>query len=241
MWLLALIALPLLVWQWVAPVTDWARAAGDPAIHRDYYAGLVAFLDTHGGSAPYRVEIPFTQNHWEARWVAPSHPLARGWLRQLDTQRNPIFYDGRPLTAARYDRWLHDNAVRYVALPDTRLDASAQAEARLLRAGDAALREVWRDAHWRVFAVRRPRPLATGAARAIALDGEQVTLAARRAGDVDLRVRFNPYWRLTGGRGCVARSPEGWTRVRVGGPGTVVLEPSFALDRVGRHGPRCGS
>ena len=37
-------------------------------------------------------------------------PLARGWERQLDEKANPIFYDGRPLTAARYHRWLRDNA-----------------------------------------------------------------------------------------------------------------------------------
>ena len=54
------------------------------------------------GGGPFRVEIPFTDNHWESRWVAPHVPLARGWERQLDRERNALFYDGRPLTPARY-------------------------------------------------------------------------------------------------------------------------------------------
>jgi hypothetical protein len=239
-WALALMAAPLLVWQWVSPVTDWARAAGDPSIHAAYYAPLNAFLDRQGAGAPFRVEIPFTAAHWETRWVAASHPLARGWLRQLDTVRNPLFYDGRPLTAARYRRWLDDTAVRFVAVPDAPLDASAREEAALVRRGAVpGLRAVWRERHWRVYEVAGARPLAAGAARAVALDAERLTLRADRAGTVDVRIRFNPYWRLTGGRGCVQRAPGDWTRVRLAGPGIVRLEPSFSPARVGATGPRC--
>jgi hypothetical protein len=238
-WVLAAMAVPLLCWQWVSPVTDWKRAAGDPSIHASYHAPLLAFLDRQDGP-PFRVEIPFTAGHWEARWVAAAHPLARGWLRQLDTVRNPLFYDGRPLTGARYRRWLDDNAVRFVALPDVPLDASARAEGRLVRGGGVpGLREVWRARHWRVYEVSGARPLAAGAARAVALDAQRLTLRADRAGAVDVRVRFNPYWRLAGGRGCVERAPGGWTRVRVDGPGTVRLEPSFAPGRIGATSPRC--
>ncbi|MEA2246610.1 MAG: hypothetical protein QOH46_1139 [Solirubrobacteraceae bacterium] len=239
-WLLAAMAVPLLAWQWAAPVTDLARASDDPSLHRGYFTGLLRFLDRSRGE-PFRVEIPFTTEHWEARWVAAAHPLARGWLRQLDTLRNPLFYTGRPLTAARYRRWLRDNAVRFVAVPDAALDASARAEARLVLSGVPSLREVWRDAHWRVYEVAGARPLASGAARAVALGAEDVTLRADRAGNVDLRVRFSPYWRLEGGRGCVAPAPGGWTQVRIGEGGTVRLAPSFAPGRIGAKGPRCSS
>ena len=34
------------------------------------------------------------------------------------------------LTATGYDRWLHEQAVSYVALPDAPLDYSAKTEAR---------------------------------------------------------------------------------------------------------------
>ena len=240
-WLLVAFGVPLLVWQWVAPATDLARAAGDPSLHREYYAGLNGFLDRQAARGPFRTEIPFTLNHWETRWVAPRHPLARGWLRQLDTVRNPIFYARGALTRTSYRRWLDTNAVRFVALPDAPLDASARGEATLLRAGVPGLREVWHDAHWRVYSVLHARALATGAARVTALDTDGVTLDARRAGLVDLRVRFNPYSQLYGVRGCVAKAPDGYTRVRVDGPGTVQLEPSFAPGRTGRTGPRCSS
>jgi hypothetical protein len=235
---LVVLALPLLYWQWVAPIDDWARAAGDPSVHERYYVGLLGFLGAQRG-APFRVEIPFTDNHWESRWVAPHFPLARGWERQVDRQRNALFYDDRPITAARYRRWLDDNAVRFVALADAPIDYSAAREAQLVRDGTPYLREVWHDAHWRVFAVAGARPLAGGAARATAIEPEAVRLTASRPGVVDLRVRFTPYWRIETGRGCVAEGPGGWTRLRLQRPGPVVLEASFALGRVRASTPRC--
>ena len=98
--------------------------------------GCSRFLGAQRGG-PFRIEIPFTDNHWESRWVAPHVPLARGWERQLDRQRNALFYDDRPITAARYRRWLDDNAVRFVALADAPIDYSAAREAALVRAGTA--------------------------------------------------------------------------------------------------------
>ncbi|HEX7297821.1 MAG TPA: hypothetical protein VF257_02365 [Solirubrobacteraceae bacterium] len=235
---LALLVVPLLYWQCTAPVDDWVRSGDDPSVHKSYYGGLLAFLGAQRGG-PFRVEIPFTDNHWESRWVAPHVALARGWERQLDRDRNALFYDGRPLTAARYRRWLDENAVRFVALADAPIDYSAAREAELVRNGLPYLRQVWRDAHWRVFAVAGARPLAAGAASATALEGQAVRLSARRAGAVDLRVRFTPYWRIAAGHGCVEEAPGGWTRVRVSAPGPVVLRAAFALGRVRARSPRC--
>jgi hypothetical protein len=239
--LLALLALPLLYWQWVAAADDWIRAAEDPSVHAGFYAPLNDFLrDRERRDGPFRVEIPFTDDHWESRWVAPVAPLARGWERQLDVERNALFYDGRPLTPARYRRWLDDNAVRFVALADAPVDYSAAAEAALARRGAPFLRPVWRDARWRVWEVRGARPLATGAARVTALEGERVRLRATRAGTVDLRVRFTPYWRLGRGEGCVSEGPGGWTTLRLRHAGDVVLRAHFALGRVLDRGVRCG-
>lgn len=233
-----LLALPLLYWQWVAPVDDWARAAGDASVHERYYHGLLGFLGAQRGG-PFRLEIPFTDNHWESRWVAPHVPLARGWERQVDRDRNALFYDGRPITAPRYRRWLDDNAVRFVALADAPIDYSAAREAELVRNGVPYLREVWHDAHWRVYAVVGARPLASGAARATAVEPERVRLTASGPGTVDLRVRFTPYWRIASGHGCVEEGPGGWTRLRLDRPGPVVVEASFALGRVRASAPRC--
>ncbi len=160
---LALLALPLLYWQWVAPVDDWARAAGDASVHERYYDGLLGFLGTQRGG-PFRLEIPFTDNHWESRWVAPHVPLARGWERQVDRQRNALFYDDRPITPARYRRWLDDNAVRFVALADAPIDYSAAREAQLVRDGHA--RTCARSGTTRTGAsTRSPAPVRWPAAR----------------------------------------------------------------------------
>jgi hypothetical protein len=161
--------------------------------------------------------------------VAPSFPLARGWERQLDRKVNGLFYDGRPLTPARYRRWLDENAVAYVALADAPVDYSAAAEAKLVRGGTAPyLREVFHDAHWRVFAVDRPAPLAGGGARVTRLDADTLDLRAPRAGSYLVRVRFTRYWRVEGEGGCV-RPDGGWTRVRSDRAGIVRVRARFAL------------
>jgi hypothetical protein len=232
----ALLALPLVYWQWRAPVRDWTRAAGDPSIHASYYSGLLRYLGQQRGG-PFRIEIPFTTNHWEARYVAARFPLARGWERQLDMRDNAVFYEPR-LTAATYRRWLDLNAIRFVALPDARLDYSALAEARLIRSRPAWLRPVWRDRHWRVFAVRGARPLAAGA-RVTGLGTQDFELAAARPATALVRLRFTPYWKLVGAAGCVSRAPGGWTRVRLARAGRALVAARFALGRVLERGPRC--
>jgi hypothetical protein len=236
---LLLLAPALVYWQVSTPIADWARAAGDGSVDSAYYSGLVRFLDARtAADGPFRVEIPFTDNHWEAARVAPHVPLARGWERQLDRKVNALFYDGRPLTPAGYRRWLDDNAVAYVALADAPLDYSAKDEAALVRSGPSYLREVWRDAHWRVYAVARPAPLARGAARVTRLEADAVVLDATRPGRASLRVRWTPYWRLAEGHGCVARDGD-WTALTLTRPGRVRLAPAFALSRVGASSPRC--
>jgi hypothetical protein len=228
----------LLYWQWHTPIDDWARAAADPSTKTEYAAGLNAFLDERRrAEGPVRIEIPFTDNHWESATVATHAPLARGWERQLDRKVNPLFYGERPLTAERYRRWLADNAVRYVALADAPIDYSAAQEAALVRAGPPYLREVWHDAHWRVFEVRNATPLATGA-RVTKLGIDRVDLLADTPRSVLLRVRWTPYWQLADGAGCVRRAGD-WTRLDLRRGGRVTLRTDFALDRVRAGSPRC--
>jgi hypothetical protein len=234
---LAALALPLLYWQWNAPVRDWIRAHGDPSIEASYYRPLLGFLDTRGGD-PFRVEIPFTANHWESARVAPHYPLARGWERQLDKKYNGLFYTAK-LDPERYRRWLDANAVRYVALPDARLDGSARQEAELLRSGRLDwLKPVWSAAHWRVFEVTGHKPLADGA-HVTKLGADSVELFAVRATDVWLRVHFTPYWAVEAGDACVSRAAGDWTRLRVRRPGPLRIVTRFAPLRVISRGPRC--
>ena len=236
--LLALAAVPLLWFGVAAAADDWYRASQDPSVRASFYRPLLAELARRPGT-PGRLEVPFTDDHWEARWLAPRLPLARGWERQLDLARNGLFYDGRPLTAEAYRRWLDDNAVHWVALPQAPIDYSAAAEAKLVRDGLPYLREVWRDRRWRLFAVRDPAPMATGSATATRLDGQGLTLRAARPGVAAVRVRWTPYWALLEGRGCVERTPDDHVRLRLRAAGGVRLGIRFALGRVRARTPRC--
>jgi hypothetical protein len=238
--LLIALAIPLLYWQWTAPVRDWVRGSGDPSVHAAYYTGVLGYLarDPDAAARTFRVEVPFTTNHWESRWVGDRLPLARGWERQLDIKVNGVFYEGT-LTPARYHRWLLANAVRYVALPDVELDHSALQEAALLRRGLPYLKPVWRDAHWRVFRVRAPRPLADGAGAVTRMDTQTLELRVTRPGPLVLRVRWTPYWKVTSGSGCVQRAPGDWTQVDATRAGTVRLGISFTPLRIMATDKRC--
>jgi len=233
---LAVVALPLLYFQWQAPIRDVRTSAGDPSVKISYYRPLLNFLEAQHGP-PFRVEIPFTRFHWEAYEVAPRFPLARGWERQLDIRYNSLFYDGT-LTAATYHTWLHKMAVRYVAVSDADLDYSAHEETALIDRGLPYLRLVFRSAHWHVYAVDRPSPIAQGAATLQNLGPNSLTLRASRPGMVRLRVRFTPYWALSGDSGCVI-DDGGFTDLRVRRPGTFELVTQFSLGRIGATSARC--
>jgi hypothetical protein len=248
--MLALLAPALLYWQANAPVADFAASVSDPAVHASYYTPLLdelRALHVGYGGRPTRIEVVPTVDHWEARWVAPRVMLARGWERQLDRLRNPLFYEPRPPTAARYREWLHQQAVAYVALPDAPLDYSAHGEARLLGGEGAgrpsplagAVREIWRSRHWRLFAVSDPRPLADPPAALDAVGRDSFAVAVPGPGSYTIRLRFTPYWALVAGRGCVSRSDGGWTEVQARESGRLRVRVEFSLDRVFERGARC--
>jgi hypothetical protein len=255
---LAVLAPFLLYWQANAPVADFVAAAGDPAVRSSYYAPLLrelGALHLRYSMRPVRIEVVPVNDHWEARWMAPQIALARGWERQLDDGRNALFYESSTrLTPARYRAWLAEQGVSYVALPDAALDYSAVEEARLLRGTGATahgsaltgghpppyLSEVWHSAHWRLFAVRGPTPLAQPPAVLTQLGRQSFTLSAPHAGAFAVRVRFTPYWALAGGGGCVLRGPGDWTEVRARRAGSLHVVIDFSLTRVFAHGPRCG-
>ena len=160
------------------------------------------------------MEVPLTEAHWESVYL-PEHPLimlARGWERQLDTRYDALFY--RPkLTPAAYRSWLSQNAVSYVALPDVRLDSAGEQEGQLVSRGLSYLVEVWRSAHWRLFAVRDATPLAQPPAVLSGVGPDSFTLLAPRPGAFTVRVHFTPYWTIERGPASVHRAPGGWTQI----------------------------
>lgn len=241
---LIVLAPALLYWQANAPVADFAAAASDPAVNASYYTPLLGelhALDIGYAARPARIEVVATADHWEARWLAPHVMMARGWERQLDTYRNALFYDkAQPLNAASYRAWLAREAISYVALPDAPLDYSAESEGRLVRSEPSYLREVWRSAHWRLFAVLGAQPLAQAPARLSGLSTDSFTLYAPHAGAYTVRVHFTPYWALAGGGGCVARGNEGWTQIQARRAGNFRVVIRFSLARIFSEDPRCG-
>ena len=235
---LALLAVvPVLLYlQWQAPVRDIRTANDNREVTSAYFQPMMTYLSRQPGP-PFRLEIPFTLFHWEAYEVAPEFPLARGWERQLDTRYNALFYDGK-LTPARYNAWLHQLAVRYVAVADAELDYSAKQEVALINGGLPFLRLVYRTPHWRVYAVRDPTPIVSGPATLDGLGANWLGLDARAAGTISIRVRWSPYWAITQGSGCVAPS-NGFMKLMLTRPGPVRIAMRFALTRIGATSPRC--
>ncbi len=232
----ALLALALagsLYWQLTPSVNQIARSVGDPSTSSGYFSPLASWLRDHGGRAA-RVEVPPTANHWESAYLAPGFELARGWLRQLDTTRDGIFYGDDPLTAAAYRAWLHDNAIRYVALPDAPLDYSSVAERRLILSRPSFLEPRWRSEHWRVYEVRDAAPLvqAVGGGQADVrwIGHTGFALDVSRPGRFLVRVAFTPYWSIAQGEGCLVRHGD-WTQARASGPGTFRVVADFSLKR----------
>ncbi len=86
------------------------------------------------------------------------------------------------LGAAGYARWLREQAVAYVALPDAPLDPSSAREGQLIRGGLPYLREVFSSAHWRVFEVLGATPLLGGAGRLVSLGHDSFSVYAYAPG-----------------------------------------------------------
>jgi len=231
LWFLALFMAGGLYWQLTASVSQIARSVGDPSTSAAYFHPAAHWLSAHGGSG-VRVEVPPTANHWESAYLANRFELARGWLRQLDTTRDDIFYDDGELTDAAYGRWLRTNGISYVLLPDAPLDYSSVAERRLILTEPAYLDLRWRSAHWSVYAVRDPQPLVRpmGGAQGHALwIGRQgFGLDVSRPGEFLVRVSFTPYWSIVRGAGCLWRRGE-WTVARASHPGVLRVAADFSV------------
>jgi hypothetical protein len=224
-------------WQWTSAIRDIDKAIHDPAAESGYFEPLRAYLETLPDQR--RIEIPFTSSRWENAEVAPLAPLARGWQRQLDTGRNPVFYRG-DLNRLTYASWLAENAVRYVALPSAKPDRSSYAERALIEDGQRYLRLRWRSREWRVYEVLLPAPMVIPKGQAnVVLEqfgSDELLLDVKRPGEALVRVRWTPYWFAAGG--CVERAGQ-WTRVIADERGFMRLSTRFAPERIVDHGRRC--
>ncbi len=234
---LALLAVPLLYWQWAAPVRDLTNAAGDPSVEAGYYAPLLAELERRTGGVPARIEIPPTQNRWEADFVAPRFAIARGWLRQLESDDFDLF-TGDDLTPTAYRDWLDERGISYVALPDADPDYLAEDEVALIRDAPRYLRPVWANRHWRLYAVRGTPGLVSPDADPSAPAGRRArlarvgpagfTLSVGAPGAFLVRLHQSRYWTVDSGSACVSRRGD-WTLVDARAPGPVQVSARFSL------------
>ncbi|MGA5556940.1 MFS transporter [Streptomyces lavendulocolor] len=179
-----------------APDASWAREA----------APLINQLQQLGAETA-RVEVVPARSHREASALTPYINLARGWNRQADMERNPVFYDDT-LNSATYRDWLHRWAVHYVVLPKGEPDTGAEQEAELVKDGQPYLRPVWSDANWRLFAVEDPTPLADPPATVVRAGAGEVTIRVRTAGRVLIRVPYSPWLALLDEEGRKVEPPE---------------------------------
>jgi hypothetical protein len=221
--LLMVLVPPLLLWQ-LSPAVAGATARTDPSSQRSYFAPLLNAMGPT--TTPGRVEIPTTRRHWEAAYVAPVAPLARGWERHLDIADNALFYTEGMLTTDSYRQWLFDSGVTYVALPDVALDYSARAEALLVRHGLPYLRPVWHNAHWRLWQVVGSPGMVTGPGTLVSIQPDRVVVTAREAGPLLVKVRYAG-WSVLSENACVRPSADRWTEIDVDQPGSIVLVPSL--------------
>lgn len=236
---LLLLAAPLLWWQWSATIRDVAAAAGDPAVEAAYYEPLVAELEARDGGGPIRVEIPPTRSRWESVYVAERVPIARGWLRQMESGDLHRFTDGR-LTSSAYAKWLRAQGVDYVALPDAELDFLAEDEAALLAAGGLDfLRPVWSNEHWRLWKVE-PGDRQSIRPDAVRPDGYDVSVPG--PGSYLIRMRWSPYLRVASGQGCLQQRGRESTLLTVPagvGAERIEVRASFTIDGLLRREPAC--
>ncbi|HEV2974938.1 MAG TPA: hypothetical protein VGX69_08060 [Solirubrobacteraceae bacterium] len=224
-------------WTVWGPLRETLAVAGNSSTQAAYYAPVERFLERHAAS-PVRLEVPLTRSHWEAAELAPHVSLARGWEKQLDTRYDDVLLS-HSLTAAGYERWLHEQAVSYVALPDTKLDPSSAREGRLIAAGLPYLHEVFASRHWRIYQVREATPIATGPGALTSLGHDSFALSASARGSFVVRVHYTPYWTLTRGVGCVGPASGGWTHVLARAPGALDVSARFSLARALGGAPAC--
>ncbi|WP_245997674.1 MFS transporter [Streptomyces armeniacus] len=178
-------------WQVIKPTYDVVHTTPAASWAHDL-APLVHQLDEVDADRG-RVEVVPVSSHREASAFAPYVNLARGWNRQADTERNPLFYEGGELNDETYHQWLRRWAVRYVVLSSDEPDIAAKDEARLVRSKPHYLRKIWSDENWELYRVADPVPLAAPPAHDSRAEAGGVTVEVRAPGEVLVRVPWSPW------------------------------------------------
>jgi len=192
-----------------APAASWSRELA-PLVHQLQKAG----------AQKGRVEVVPASSHREASALAPYVNLARGWNRQADIERNPLFYDDT-LNAENYHEWLRRWAVHYVVLPKGEPDGDGgHRERDLVLGGLPYLKQIWGDANWRLYAVTDPTPLAEPDAVVQRAEQGELTLEVRKPGRILIRVPYSPWLSLVDDNGKKLKAPQETEASKHRAPGT---------------------
>jgi len=195
-------------WIGFKGVDDMVRTAPTASWNRELAPLVNRLQEVHAERG--RVEVVPASSHREASALAPYVNLARGWNRQADMKRNPLFYDeDEILTADSYRAWLDRWAVHYVVLPTGSPDSSGAAlEAELVSEGQPYLTRIWSDANWQLFAVKDPVPLADPPATVEEAGAGELTIQVRTAGRVLIRVPYSPWLSIVDEDGKKVQPPQ---------------------------------
>lgn len=237
-WLAAAVALVGAAWTVEQAAVAGRQWSGDPSTDRAFHQPLIdELLRRNADGQPLgRVEIPFTDAHWEAYYVAPEVPYARGWERQVDLQRNDVLYDA-DLTADSYRAWLADNGVRWVAVAAVPVDEGGRAEVALIEARPAWLTQVWANSDWRLYEVAEYAPVVDPPAELVRQDADTLVLRTAAPADVTLRYHYGADLTIDGGA-CLA--PEGeWMVARLPAAGEYTIAAPLAAWVPGTTGSAC--
>jgi hypothetical protein len=230
LWFVVPVALLAGVWNTTPIFSTLARASVDPEASRAYWQPAISYLRANL-SPSYRVEAVDTAEHWPAAYLPDAGiPIVRGWYRQSDFPQNELLYDSK-LGGRAYRAWLRQMAVRYVLLTDAPADYSSRREAALIRSGESGLVPVKVLPHMTVYELPHATPLVTGpgSATVLWLWPQRLVVVVGARGTYRVRVRWSPYWHSSSG--CVARSPDGLTRITAQGAGLVELRFGVSVTR----------
>ncbi|RST01720.1 MFS transporter [Streptomyces sp. WAC07149] len=236
----------LTAWITTNSVTDVVRTTPVAAWNREL-APLVDQLQRAGADRG-RVEVVPASSHRESSAFPAYVNLARGWNRQADLERNPLFYDDT-LSAESYRDWLDRWAVHYVVLPADKPDSGGEAEAALVRGGLPYLSQVWGDENWRLLRVDAPASLVSGPAEVLRAGADQLVLEVSAPGRVRVRIPHSPWLGLVDGAGkpvpppgdantagCLFKaapdaSGDVWTELLAPAPGEYRVSAKYQLPR----------
>lgn len=160
------------------------------------------------GAEKGRVEVVPARSHREASALAPYVNLARGWNRQADMERNPLFYDDT-LNSANYYEWLKRWAVHFVVLPKDEPDGDGgERERELVQRGQPYLTQIWGDANWQLFKVNDPAPMAEPHAVVERAGQNEWTMKVTRPGRILVRIPYSPWLSIVDEDGNKVERPQ---------------------------------